>query len=129
MEFRKYEDKLRRGQKLKIDQGVTGIVKPLQHMQISLEWLNWRKGVIADELIDRDAPGLFIDYGFVQTHGIKMWKSEIGDVKRVEMHMFFKGHHKKVTMTMCKLGKADVMLERGWMRYHHPKIDLEKGEC
>ena len=104
------------------------MIKPLLHVQIGLEWLNWRKGVVADGLIDEDAPGLFIDYRFVQTHGMKMKKSEIRDVRKMEMHMFFKGHHKKVTMTVCELGKADVMLGREWMRYYHPEIDLERGE-
>ena len=128
LEFWKYEDQLRKSEKGKTDQGVTGTVKPLLHVQIGLEWLNQRKGVVADGLIDEDALSLFIDYGFIQTHGIKMKKSEIRDVRKVEMHMFFKRHHKKVTMTVCELGKADIILGRGWMRYHHPEIDLRKGE-
>jgi len=128
LEFQKYEDCLKRKEKGKSNQGVSSMMKPFPCVQISLEWLNRKKGVIVDGLVDGDAPGLFIDQGFVQMHRIRIKKSEIGDVRRVEMHMFFKGHHEKVTMTVCELEKADVMLGRGWMRYHHPEIDIEKGE-
>jgi len=54
IKFQKYEDRLRKSEEGKTDQGVTSMVKPLLHVQVGLEWLNWRKGVVADGLIDED---------------------------------------------------------------------------
>jgi len=46
----------------------------------------------------------------------------------LECNVFYRGHHKRLRMDVCNLGRTKMILGMPWLAAHNPEINWEMGE-
>jgi len=120
-------------------------LKPLQEvwLEIGIEKLDNYEGVTVKALLDSGATGMFVDKKFVEEHGFRLEKLdrpvEVKNVNgtsnsggniihKLECNVFYKGHHERLRMDVCNLGRMKMILGMPWLAAHNPEINWETGE-
>jgi len=102
-------------------------LKPLREvwLEVGIEKLNNHKGVTVKALLDSSATGIFVDKKFVEEHGFRLEKLdqpvEVKNVDRtsnsggnitheLECNVFYRGHHERLRMDVCNLGRTKMIL-------------------
>jgi len=120
-------------------------LKPLREvwLEVGIEKLDNHKGVTVKVLLDSGTTGIFVDKKFVEEHGFRLEKlGQPVEVKNVngtsnsrgnithelECNVFYRGHHERLRMDICNLGRTKMILGMPWLAAHNPEINWETGE-
>jgi len=102
-------------------------LKPLREvwLEIGVERLDNHEGVTVRALLDSGATGIFVDRKFVKEHSFRLEKLDRPvEVKNVdgtsnsggnithelECNVFYKGHHERLRIDVCDLGRTKMIL-------------------
>ena len=120
-------------------------LKPLREvwLEVGIEKLDNHEGVTVKTLLDSGVTGIFVDKKFVEEHGFRLEKLDRPvEVKNVdgtsnsggnithelECNVFYRGHHERLRMDVCNLGRTKMILGMPWLAAHNPEINWESGE-
>ena len=120
-------------------------LKPLREvwLEVGIEKLDNHEGVTVKALLDSGATGIFVDKKFVEEYGFKLEKldrpTEVKNVNgtsnsggnithELEYNVFYRGHHERLRMDVCNLGRTKMILGMPWLAAHNPEINWEMGE-
>ena len=120
-------------------------LKPLREvwLEVGIEKLDNHKGVTVKVLLDSGVTGIFMDKKFMEEHGFKLEKlDQLIEVKNVdgtnnsrenithelECNVYYRGHHERLRMDICNLGRTKMILGMPWLVAHNPEINWEMGE-
>ena len=120
-------------------------LKPLRKvwLEVGIEKLDNHEEVTVKALLDSGATGIFVDKKFVEEHGFKLEKLDQPiEVKNVDgtsnsggkithelkCNVFYRGHHKRLRMDICNLGRTKMILGMPWLAAHNPEINWETEE-
>jgi len=102
-------------------------LKPLREvwLEVGIEKLDNHKGVTVKTLLDSGATGIFVDKKFVEKHSFRLEKlDQPVEVKNIdgtsnsggnithklEYNVFYRGHHERLRMDVCNLGRTKMIL-------------------
>jgi len=102
-------------------------LKPLREvwLEVGIEKLDNHEGVTVKALLDSGATGIFMDKKFVEEHSFRLEKLdqpvEVKNINRtsnsggniiheLECNVFYRGHHERLRMNVCNLGKTKIIL-------------------
>ena len=120
-------------------------LKPLREvwLEVGIEKLDNHEGVMVKALLDSGATGMFVDKKFVKEHGFRVKKLDRPvEVKNVdetsnsggnithelECNVFYRGHHERLRMDICNLGRTKMILGMPWLAAYNLEINWEMGE-
>jgi len=127
------------------ERDVKRMLKPLREvwLEVGIEKLDNHEGVMVKALLDSGAMGIFVDKKFVEEHSFRLEKLDRPvEVKNIdgtsnsggnityelECNIFYRGHHERLRMDMCNLGRTKIILGMLWLAAHNPEINWEMGE-
>jgi len=127
------------------ERDVRRILKPLREiwLEVGIKKLDNHEGVTVKALLDSGATGIFVDKKFVEEYGFKLEKLdrpvEVKNVDRtsnsggnitheLECNVFYRGHHERLRMDVCNLGRTKMILGMPWLVAHNPEINWESEE-
>ena len=122
------------------ERDVRRTLKPLREvwLEVGIEKLDSHGGVTVRALLDSGATGMFVDKKFVEEHSFKLEKlDQPVEVKNVDgtnnsggnithelkCNVFYRGHHKRLRMDVCSLGRTKMILGMPWLTAHNPEIN------
>jgi len=120
-------------------------LKPLREvwLEVGIEKLDNHERVAVKALLDSGTTGIFVDKKFVEEHGFRLEKLDRPvEVKNVdgtsnsggnithelECNVFYRGHHERLRIDVCDLGRTKMILGIPWLAAHNPEINWETGE-
>ena len=109
------------------ERDVRRMLKPLREvwLEVGIEKLDNHEGVTVKALLDSGATEIFVDRKFMKEHGFKLEKlDQPVEVKNVdgtsnsggniihelECNIFYKGHHERLRIDVCDLGRMKMIL-------------------
>jgi len=127
------------------EKDVRRTLKPLREvwLEVGIEKLDNHEEVMVKALLDSGATGIFMDKKFVEEHSFRLEKLDRPvEVKNVdgtsnsggnithelECNVFYKGHHERLRIDVCNLGRTKMILGMPWLAAHNPEINWEMGE-
>jgi len=127
------------------ERDVRRTLKPLREvwLEVGIEKLDNHEGVTVKALLDSGATGIFVDQKFVEEHGFRLEKLdrpvEVKNVDRtsnsggnitheLECNVFYRGHHERLRINSCNLGRTKIILGMPWLAAHNPEINWETEE-
>jgi len=127
------------------ERDVRRTLKPLREiwLEVRIEKLDNHEGVTVKALLDSGATGIFVDKKFMKEHGFRLEKLDRPvEVKNVngtsnsggnithelEYNVFYRGHHERLRIDVCDLGRTKMILGMPWLAAHNPEINWETGE-
>ena len=127
------------------ERDVRRTLKPLREvwLEVGIEKLDNHEGVTVKALLDSGATGIFVDKKFVEKHGFKLEKlDQPVEVKNVngisnsggnithelECNVFYRGHHERLRMDVCNLGRMKMILGMPWLATYKDKLGNGRSE-
>ena len=122
------------------ERNVRRTLKPLREvwLEVEIEKLDNHEGVTVKTLLDSGTTGIFVDKKLMEEHGFKLEKlDQPVEVKNVdgtsnsggnithelECNVFYRGHHERLRMDVCNLGRTKMILGMPWLAAHNPEIN------
>ena len=127
------------------ERDIRRMLKPLREvwLEVGIEKLDNHKGVTVKVLLDSGVTGIFVHKKFVEEHSFRLEKldqpvevknidgtSNSGEniIHELECNVFYRGHHERLRIDICNLGRTKMILGMPWLAAHNLEINWETGE-